>query len=75
MTAKQKVSDAEIRKLVIARLQRISSDRKISIGSEGEFTKEELIERVKDKDRVGQKITQIQMEYLRSLKQGVFLDE
>jgi len=32
------------------------------------FTRDELIEHVKDGDEVGEKITEVEMEFLRSLK-------
>lgn len=69
------VTDEDIRKLVIARLRASSSQRKISIGSDGEFTKDELIKRVEKNDNIGKKITQIQLHYLQSLKEGEFLSE
>ncbi len=69
------VSDEDIRNLVIARLRTFSRDRKISIGSEGEFSADELIERVKKDDDVGKTIIQIQLQYLQSLKEGLFLSD
>ena len=39
----QPVSDKEIRDVVIARLRTMSSDKRISIGSEGDYSKDELI--------------------------------
>lgn len=68
---KAKISDEEIRQLVIARLRSLSAGRKISIGSEGEFTKEELIEKVENKEKVGDKIIAIQLAYLRSFKENL----
>lgn len=75
INTKQTVTDEDIRKLVLARLRMLSSGRKISIGSDGEFSKEELINRVEKNDDIGKKITQIQLEYLQSLKNGIFLSE
>lgn len=73
-TIKQKpITDQEIRQLVIARLRSLSSGRKISIGSEGEFSKEELIKKVEKKDKIGNKIIEIQLEYLRSFKDNASL--
>lgn len=69
------VSDEDIRNLVIARLRTFSRDRKISIGSEGKFSADELIERVKKNDDIGKTIVQIQLQYLQSLKEGLFLSE
>ncbi len=63
----------EIKELVLLRLETMPSDRKISIGSYGEFTKEELIERVKKGDEVGKKLIAIEMEFLQAMKEGVLV--
>jgi len=68
----KKISDQEIRDLVIARLRSLSGNRKISIGSDGEYTKDELIESVEDKSKLGDKMIAIQLNYLKSLKEGIF---
>ncbi len=70
----EKLSE-EIKELVIERLEAMPSDKKISIGADGDFTKEELIERVKKEDNVGKKVIQIQLEYLRLMKEGVFYEK
>jgi len=69
----KKVTSGEIKELVIARLRTLSSNKKISIGSEGEFTINELISRVQKDDEVGKKMVEIQLQYLRSLKEGILL--
>jgi hypothetical protein len=69
------ITDEEVRQLVIARLRALSSGRKISIGAEGEFSKEELIEKVEKKDKIGKKIIEIQLDYLRSFKQNLSILE
>lgn len=69
------VTDDDIRKLVVARLRSFPAGRKISIGADGEFTKDELIDRVEKDDRIGKKIVQIQLSYLQSLKEQRFLEE
>jgi hypothetical protein len=45
------------------------------MGSDGEFTKDELIRRVNLEDAVGKKIIAIQLSYLRSLKEGLLPDK
>lgn len=70
---KAEITDQEIRNLVIARLELYPAKRKIFIGSNGSFTRDELIERVKNQDAVGQKIIEVQLNYLRSLKNQRFL--
>lgn len=71
---KKLMTDEDIRQLVVARLRSFSSNKKISIGSNGQFTGEQLIEKVKANDMIGQKIIDIQLEYLRSLKNNVFTE-
>ncbi|HTX86748.1 MAG TPA: hypothetical protein VMC41_01615 [Candidatus Nanoarchaeia archaeon] len=65
------LSDEEVRKLVIARLSVLSKDTIISLGSEGSFTRDQLVESVEAGDSVGEKLAEIQMEWLRSFKSGI----
>lgn len=67
---KNLLNDEEIRKLITARLSVLSADTMIFVGSDGSFSRDELIERVEARDKVGNKIAQIEMEWLRSFKQG-----
>lgn len=64
----QLLSDEEIRKLVIARLSVLSPDTVISLGDQGNFTRDELIHSVEKGDPIGEKLAEIQMEWLRSFK-------
>ncbi len=68
---KNLLSDDEIRKLVLARLSVLSSDTIISLGSEGSFNRDELVQKVQDGDKVGEKLAKMQMEWLQSFKEGV----
>lgn len=63
----EKISD-EIVDLVVARLETIPSNIEISIGNEGSFSIGELIDRVRSKDEVGKKMIEMQLQYIRSLK-------
>lgn len=64
-------TDDEIRQLVIARLKATSLDTIKCIGSQGSFTKEELIKHVQAGDEIGETIQKVEMEWLRALKSGV----
>ncbi len=69
---KEKISDdEEIRELVVARLKLMSPGTVTSIGSMGTFTRDQLIERVEKGDEVGETVTNIEMEWLRALKDGI----
>ena len=72
---KEIITDKEIRELVIERLKNLSSNLKVSIGSLGEFSKDELIKNVQEKNDVGKKIIEIQLEYLRAFKEGLFFKD
>ena len=65
----KKMSDEEVRKLVVARLSVLSPDMYIAVGSDGSFSRDELIQRVEDNDEIGKEIADIQLEWLRSWKQ------
>lgn len=64
MTQEEKL----IQEIVIARLNTMPSNIGISIGNEGEFSKKEIIDHVKNNDKIGKKMIEIQMSYLKSLK-------
>ena len=63
----------DIKELVIIRLETMPSDKRISMQS-GEFSKEELIEHVKKEDKIGKKIIEVEMEFLRALKEGTIYE-
>ena len=67
------IVDNTIKETVIARLKTLPSDQKISIGSEGEFTRDEIIAHIEKQDKVGKKFIEIELEFLRALKEGIFV--
>lgn len=72
---KKKISNEEIKALVIERLKTLPSNIKISIGNTGSFSKENLIAKVRKGDAVGQKIIEVELKYLRALKKGDLFNE
>lgn len=65
------VNNEEIKDLVISRLETLPENQKVSIGSKGEFSKYQLIDHVKKGDKIGKKIIEVELEFLRSLKKGI----
>ena len=63
--------NAEIRKLVMTRLSTFPSDKKICIGKYGELTRDDMINHVNKGDEIGKKIIEIELAYLRGLKEGI----
>ena len=61
----------DIKKIVIARLETLSPNKKISIENSGEFTRDQLIDSVKKENEVGLKLIQIEIEFLKSFKKGI----
>lgn len=70
MEEKDKIT-YEIKRLVIARLEVLPENKKISIGNFGEFTKDELIDNINKNSEVGSKIIEIELEFLRAMKKGI----
>lgn len=62
----------KIKNLVKARLEVLPDNAELSIVGHGTFNKKELLAHVKADDEIGQKIIKIELEYLKSLKKGVF---
>jgi hypothetical protein len=58
----------DIRKLVVARLKTISRKTSFSIGDDGDFSVEDLITRIEEGDDVGNKIIEMQLDYIRNLR-------
>ena len=57
----------EEKKLVLARLENIPSNMKLSMGGTMPLSKTEMLEHVKKGDEIGKKIVKIQLNYLRSI--------
>ncbi len=68
----QKEKEDQIRKIVIERIKSMSPNVKIALGSKGEFLdKDELLQEVNDDTEIGKKVIEIQLKYLRALKEGL----
>ena len=67
-------NEQEIKELVIARLKTLPNNKDISIGSSGEFSKDELIETVENEDQLGKKLIEVEMNFLRTLKDGLYYE-
>ncbi len=75
MNKEDKEKKEEIKKLVIARLDTIPPNISISVGSEGNFTKQELIEQIQNDTVIGEKMVRLELEYLRKIKEGKYYAE
>ncbi len=62
-----------IKELVLARINVMPSNYKLSIGSEGTFTKEQLLNHIKSGSEIGEQIINIQMNFIRALTSGELL--
>ncbi len=61
-----------IRKIVIERIKAMSPNVKIALGSKGEFLdKSKLLTEVTSNSEMGRKIIEIQLRYMRALKEGL----
>jgi len=60
----------QIKELVLARLEVMPSTMKVSIGSYGAFSKNDLKSHVEKEDEIGKKVIEVQMAFLRAIKEG-----
>lgn len=68
------VSDEEIKKLVIARLQAIPENYRLSIGSVPEpLSRDDMIMHVEKGDEIGKKITEVELRFLKAMKTGLLV--
>jgi len=65
---KKNTKNQEIKQLVLDRLKVLSPGTIISIGSEGDFTRDQMIENVEDSTEIGELFTEMQIEWLRSFQ-------
>ena len=65
-------NEQEIKELVIARLETLPAGKEISIGGSEAITKDELIQHIKDGDNIGKKMIEVEINFLRGLKEGLF---
>jgi len=66
-------SKEQLKQITIARIRTISSDTKISLGSE-DYTVEELVNHVEKDDQVGAEMIQMNWQYLKDLATGALYD-
>ena len=64
----KKNTKEEIKDLVLARLE-------ILPPNEGKFTRDEIIRQVKEDTEIGKKMIEIELTYLRKLKEGILYGE
>jgi len=72
---KEKIND-KIKELVIARIDaKMPSNLKISIGSNGSLSKEEMIDHVRKGDEEGKQIVQMHLNFIKAVTSGQLIKE
>lgn len=74
MTEKDEKISEDVKELVIARLEIMPSTYKLSIGSDGTFTKKQLIEHVMAEDKIGNQIARMQLNFIKALTTGKLIE-
>jgi hypothetical protein len=64
----------DIKELVVARLDVMPSSYKLSIGGQGSFTKDELINHVNAEDLIGNQIVKMQLNFIKALTTGKLIE-
>ena len=66
---------ADIKKLVLARLEVLPSNIGIAVGSDGNYTKEQLVKHINQEDEIGTQFIDLDLWFLRALKDGSLFEE
>ncbi len=67
---KENKNDEYLKELVLARLDVMPQNFKLSIGNEGTFNKQQLMESVKKGDEIGKQVIDMQMNFIKALTSG-----
>ena len=68
--------DEKVKELVIARIDaKMPSNIKISIGSTGSLSKEQMIEHVRKGDKEGKEIVQMHLNFIKAITSGHLMKE
>lgn len=59
----------------MARLEVLPDNIGITVGSEGNYTKEQLLEHVDSGDSVGKQFIDLDLDFLRALKEGSLFEQ
>ena len=62
--------DEYLKELVLARLDVMPQNFKLSIGNEGTFNKQQLMESVKNGDSIGKQVIDMQINFIKALTSG-----
>ena len=62
------VSESDVRKLVVERIRTMPANVRLSLGGSEDLDKDALISHVERGDELGEKIVEMHMNYLRSLR-------
>lgn len=66
----------KIKELIIARIDaKMPSNIKMSIGSKGSLSKEEMIEHIKKGDETGKQIIQMHLNFIKAITSGKLMKE
>ena len=63
------------KELVMARLEATPQNKKLAIGSRGDFTIKELIALVDKDDPIGREFVEMEMDFMKAFKEGKIYDE
>lgn len=71
----EKIESVNDRKeLIIARLDVMPQNYKLSMGNQGTFTKEELIKHIQEGDSVGNQFVQMEFNFIKALTTGKLIE-
>lgn len=69
MNGEEKAKE-KLKEIVLMKIETMPINYKLSVGKEGVFNKEEIIEHVKKMDTIGEKILDMEFRFMKALSDG-----
>lgn len=63
-----------LQELVKARLSVLPEDATLSVGSSGDYSRNDLIKEVSNNSEIGKKFIEMEVEYIKLLKEGIYYE-
>ena len=73
MTEKEQ-QNSEVKELVLERIRVMPPNYKLSVGNQGTFTKEQLMDHVGKGNEIGNQIIDMQMNFIKALTSGKLVE-
>ena len=70
MSDKEEIKEEQLKKIVLINLENMPSNFRLSIGSDGFFDKNQLIDHINKNDKIGKQILERELRFMQAISKG-----